>query len=372
MAVIEIKKNYYQIYGRYTDFNGKPKRYKKTIGKMKNKKEAQKYDRAYRESLMESISTMTFDELVEQYTIRSHTMNIKESTLVGDEGYYRNHLKEYFGNKDIKEITPNTIEIWKVEMMKKRKPSGEHYSAATLNHAKNVLSKYLSYAERMQLINYNPCSKVTKFSNPNEIKKDDSLKFWEVDEFNTFMEYVDDPYWIDVFTFMFQTGLRQGEMFALQWNDIDFKKQKISVTKTVTYKTKQSGYAITPPKTSNSIRKVDMTEDVYNILKERFASQKKKDGFTMKYFVFGDIKPLSRRKLSDNLDKYISLANVSRITPHGFRHSHASVLIHAGIDDSLIANRLGHTVSELRKTYVHIYDDMKEDMKSKLKLIFAK
>lgn len=90
----------------------------------------------------------------------------------------------------------------------------------------------------------------------------------------------------------------------------------------------------------------------------------------MDYFVFGDIRPMSRTDLARKLEMYINISGVKRITPHGFRHSHASFLIMNGIDDSLIAERLGHTVSELRKTYAHIYTEKQEEMKAKLDAIF--
>ena len=90
----------------------------------------------------------------------------------------------------------------------------------------------------------------------------------------------------------------------------------------------------------------------------------------MDYFVFGDIRPMSRTDLARKLEMYINISGVKRITPHGFRHSHASFLIMNGIDDSLIAERLGHTVAELRKTYAHIYTEKQEKMTAKLDAIF--
>ena len=73
---------------------------------------------------------------------------------------------------------------------------------------------------------------------------------------------------------------------------------------------------------------------------------------------------ISRTGLARKLEMYINISGVKRITPHVFRHSHASFLIMNGIDDSLIAERLGHTVAELRKTYAHVYKSMRQNMKS--------
>ena len=73
----------------------------------------------------------------------------------------------------------------------------------------------------------------------------------------------------------------------------------------------------------------------------------------------------------DELEDYIEKSGVPRITPHGFRHSHASYLIRSRqIDDQLIADRLGHTVEELHRTYAHIYDESRGDLKSVLDKLF--
>ena len=62
---------------------------------------------------------------------------------------------------------------------------------------------------------------------------------------------------------------------------------------------------------------------------------------------------------------------VPQITPHRFRHSHASFLIRSDkIDDQLIADRLGHTVEEMHHTYAHIYEEARGDLKSILNELF--
>ena len=64
-----------------------------------------------------------------------------------------------------------------------------------------------------------------KDSNPVITKKDSKENFWELHEYNAFMNNVVDPYWIDVFSFLFQTGVREGEMFALTWKNVNFNQK---------------------------------------------------------------------------------------------------------------------------------------------------
>ena len=159
-------------------------------------------------------------------------------------------------------------------------------------------------------------------------------------------------------------------MFALSWRDVDFQKCTLRINKSITYKTKVAPWKITTPKNENSIKIIDLQDTLLDRLKNRLEKEKHKGGFTLDYFIFGDIKPVSRSDLARKMDYFIQLSGVSRITPHGFRHSHASLLIYNKVDDSVIAERLGHTIEELHETYAHIYNDLRTEMKDKLDEIF--
>lgn len=366
MSVKQIKKSNWAYYGKYKQLNGQWKNYYKSG--FTTMKSAKKAEEAFLLSVKENSNDITFDELVSIFNERSVSMDIKESTIVSYESYYNSHLKQSFGNKRLSEITPSTIEVWKLEMTKKKTPHNKPYSAKTINNAKVVLSSYLSYAERLGLIEFNPCRKVSGYRNPEEIlkKKNQEQNFWEIDEFKQFISHVDNDYWNLAFSFLFETGVREGEMFALMWKDVYFDKGYIDINKSVSSKTHQGFYKITTPKNMNSFRKIDISRSLSDRLKKHLENESKKDGFVLDFFVFGDVAPLSRSNLARYLNTYIAKSGVKRITPHGFRHSHATYLIEQGIDDTLIANRLGHTVNILRKTYAHIYDSMRTDIKNKL------
>lgn len=371
MAIVKVSAGNYAYKVKYRGFDGKLKsKYKSGFSTIKS---CRKAEEAFLLSTKEHDDEITFEELVMLFNERSSSMNIKESTIVGYEVYYKNHLKDFFGPKKISKISVEMIEQWKTEMIKKRMPNGKEYSASTINHAMNVLSKYLSYAEKLSMIQMNPCRKVSRYVNHEEIisKSNEEKNFWENDDFKTFISYVEDQYWNLVFTFLYETGVREGEMFALTWNDVDFNKGTISINKSITSKTHQNRYKITTPKNSNSYRTIDLSDSFLKRLKNHYERQKNKDGYNDSYFVFGDIRPLSRSSLARYLDKYIKVSGVKRITPHGFRHSHATFLISNRVDDTLIAERLGHTVNELRKTYAHVYKSMRNDMKNKLNELYS-
>lgn len=356
--------------GKIRKSDGSIKGYKKRG--FKTKKQAKMAEMTFLKSIKEEHDSLTLQEVVDIYEQRLESLPIKESTLYSDLIYYNKHIKDFLGNRKVNEITPNIIEIWIGEFKEKKKDDGTSYKVNTINHAKSVLSKFMTYAKRLNLIQYNPVSAVPnlKDSNPVTTKKDSEENFWELDEYNAFMNYVDDPYWIDVFSFLFQTGVREGEMFALTWKNVNLIKGTVFIAQNISNKTRTGKYIVVSPKNERSIRTIILSEQMKEMLNKRYQHQRKKDGFNRDYYVFGDVNPLSRNKLARNLDKYIDISGVKRITPHGFRHSHASLLIYNKVDDSVIAERLGHTIEELHETYAHIYNDLRTEMKDKLDEIF--
>lgn len=370
MSIIKDKdRGTWGFHGYYRDVAGVRHTYRRRG--FKTKKEAKEAEHAFLIGAVSSRPSITLDDLVIKYHEDFPGLGIKTSTLISNESYYRNHIKADLGQVQLSAFTAPLVSQWQSKLATRKQENGKPYAVNTINKAKDALSKYLSYAVRLGYLEYNPCHAVPRFKRPEELPDNEKLKFWEVSTFKYFISCVDDQYWKDVFTFMFGTGVREGELFALQWSDVDLGAGKCRISKTVTSKTTKHSYEITSPKTRNSIRTIDLQDSLVAMLRDRHEAAAKLDGFNPSYFVFGDVRPLSRSCLASHLDYYIKLAGVPRITPHGFRHSHASYLIRCGkIDDQLIADRLGHTVEQLRETYAHIYAESRTDLKNVLNDLF--
>ena len=106
-------------------------------------------------------------------------------------------------------------------------------------------------------------------------------------------------------------------------------------------------------------KKENKVEEVVKSEEEIIKKDKKKklDGFNDNYYVFGDIAITWPGTFRYRFNNDLKNADVKRITIHGFRHSHASYLLsNPMISESLVAERLGHSVDMLRSTYAHIYE----------------
>ena len=94
-------------------------------------------------------------------------------------------------------------------------------------------------------------------------------------------------------------------MFTLTWNDKDFDNKQLRINKTLTSKTGTKTYKITPPKTKNSNRIIDLDDDLVEILKSHYETEKSLYYFSNSMFVFGNVKPIAPTTLARKLDYYI-------------------------------------------------------------------
>lgn len=223
------------------------------------------------------------------------------------------------------------------------------------------LKEILNYAKLYYDFDEKIISRIQTYRIETSARKERSSEwnFWTYEEFEKFINAVDDDFYYLIFNFLYFTGLRIGEMIALTWKQVDLEKRIIKVRNNFTNKIEEQPYAILDPKTKNSIRDVDLDDKLFNLLEKHYTNEQKLYGFNDEMFVFGNIKYVSPTTFSNHLKKYIKLASVKRITPHGFRHSHVSLLIHLGCDCRDVAARIGDTVEMVEKTYYHMFPQKK-------------
>jgi integrase len=305
-------------------------------------------------------SHVRFFDLYQMYKTDSIHNNEESGTLT-KLGKIDKHILPFFKNLLISDITPLTIRKWQIEMMSKTYgPNKKHYALSFLEDLHSFLATILEYGIKYYGLSQNPARIQGNFKmKKSKMNTNDAdNNFYTYDEFKQFIKYVDDetkPF----FRFLYFTGCRYGEAIALNWNDLN--KTSISVTKSLTRKTNEGLYKIKAPKNQSSVRDIELPIIVIEDLNNLKAKQEQMYGFSNNWFIFGATRPLSdttiRRKANQAMDK----AGLKRITLHGFRHSHASLLINGNMNIKLISNRLGHAnVTETLNTYTHMFPDQNE------------
>ena len=330
---------------RYTDWQGK--RRKSTKRGFATKREAEEWLRNFLITQKADFD-MKFEDFWKMYCadmetrLREHTMRTKK---------YIVELKilPYFGDKRVNDITAADIRQWQNELIKMG------YSPTYLKTINNQLSAIFNYAVRYYDLKSNPCEKAGSMGK----SKAEEMDFWTGEEFRKFIDSVMNKR-LSYMAFMtlYWTGMRMGELLALNPKDIDLEKRTISITKS--YQRLGKKDVITPPKTPKSKRVITIPEflaaDIKDYMDSLYDLQENDRLF-----------PITKYYLEHEMQRGIKESGVKRIRVHDLRHSHASMLIELGFSPLEIANRLGHEkVETTLNTYAHLYPNKQTKLAERL------
>ncbi|MGI6569870.1 MAG: site-specific integrase [Caldicoprobacterales bacterium] len=144
------------------------------------------------------------------------------------------------------------------------------------------------------------------------------------------------------------TGMRKAELMGLEWSDIDFKNNEITIDRGSQYDTNIGVYT-SSTKNHSSKRTVNVPDAIMNLLSQYKAWQNKqrlKCGDQWhdhdRLFTQWNGKPAHPTSLNIWMRKFIHNNSLKPITPHGLRHTYASILMDQNIDVTAISEQLGH------------------------------
>ncbi|MCD7949299.1 MAG: site-specific integrase [Erysipelotrichaceae bacterium] len=352
MSVKKEENGTWTATGRYPKGpDGKVRSYKRRS--FSTKKEAKEAEKKLLEEFKGVTNThMTVNELIEEYH-KDAPILYKESTLKGYYRIERTFIIPQLGTKYIDKLTTMDIQRW-INTIYENGYDGNKYSDETIKSILLHLSGLLTYAMKHDWLIKNPCNNVDRPRNPNKKSNELSSKdnYWEIDEYNEFMETVEDGERYDIYEFCFYTGLRIGEFCALQWKHVDFENKTITIEQSLSSITSK----ITSPKTDNSYRTITVPNKIMDKLQLKYSYVSQIRNFNDEWYVYKNETYISVGTLRRWFNEDVRKAGVKIITFHGLRHSHTSYLLsNPMISEQLIADRLGHTVAVLRKTYAHVY-----------------
>lgn len=200
------------------------------------------------------------------------------------------------------------------------------------------------------LIDRDPTRKaIIKGKAPSKNKKIRYLNQFELHTLISNLNLSSEINWDWFILLVAKTGLRFSEALALTPKDFDFAHQSISVSKTWNYKGK-GGFM--PTKNKSSVRKVQI--DWQMVI--QFSELIKDLSDDKPIFVRGKV---YNSTVNDILSRYCKRANIPVISIHGLRHTHASILLFAGVSIASVARRLGHSsMNTTQKTYLHIIQEL--------------
>lgn len=295
----------------------------------------------------------------------------KSSTVYTYLTAYSKNIKPYFESFYINDINVHTINDWKEQVEK------NGFKTNYLNKLLDILRGIFEFGIKNYDLDSNPAYISGRFEKAKEEVIDDKekIRYITYDEFNKFISVIDDTTWKTFFMFLYYTGMRIGEVQALNWNDIDFNTNQINVNKTLNTKVMDIEYKITSTKNYLN-RKVEMNKTLIEQMKLYKNECMKYADFNDNWFVFGCSRFLPSTTINRYKDYYFKLSGVKRITIHEFRHSHVSLLINEYVKVSkeknmkidtakfflMMSSRMGHSVEVMHRTYMHLFPSVQDEV----------
>lgn len=290
---------------------------------------------------------------------------------------YKSHIKEPFGRKHLKDIRGEHIQKLFNDMARR-------YSSTTINLVKVILSGMYTQAVRNGMVLRNP----VKNTSVKKEKKKKKIRVMSIEEQNLFMRYSKNSQFYDLYMVALGTGMRNGELRALQWADIDFDNKIIHVNGTLKYIAKAKvKYMIDEPKSETSKRDIPMLDNLVTVLREHRKRQlatrmllgdkwRPEPGFENLVFTGSFGRCISENALYQDMKKIIVQIRedghtFGEHTPHSLRHTFATRGFERGIPPKVMQEILGHkSITMTLDIYSHVLPDKKAEEINKLAAMF--
>jgi len=289
--------------------------------------------------------------------------NLRETTRNQYESFIRHHIKPYVGAVPLAKLSSLDLQ----KLYNKLKTSGriqtDHalpnpgLSAKTVRSIHMMLSSCLEKAVNERLIPNNPAHGCNI---PPKEKRE--MKIIPPEQIGQFLSEAERAGYLAMFYLELTSGLRQGELLALLWTDVDTTNCTISISKQVIRVNGE--LKVLPPKTKNAVRKIVLPKQTIDLLLEEHERH------TDHPLLFPSSKtgtyldpPAVARKMKTLLKR----AGIDEIRFHDLRYTFATLSLQNGVDVKTLSHTLGHySAGFTLDTYTHVTTQMQEDAARKI------
>ena len=295
-------------------------------------------------------------------------LNCSSRTKASYEMIIRRHLIPELCSIPLSQLEPRHLQVsYSRQRERGRIDAKGQLSPQTVRYCHSLLAEALGYAVKMGLLSRN-VAQATEAPRADHkvmptLAPEDAPRFLEAAQ--------ETPYYT-LFYLLLHTGLRRGEALALRWKNVDLGLASLGVSaylSVVEAAYKLSGtYVIKEPKTSHSRRRIALPPSLGLVLHQHKAGQEAQRALlgkplTDNDFVFAhpDGSPLDPSTVSHAFNKVMRKAGLPHIRLHDLRHTHASLLLQAGVHPKIVQERLGHSsIRVTLDTYSHVMGGLQE------------
>jgi integrase len=334
---------------------------------------------AYKQGTLVAGSNQTLKQFLEQW-LQAKRMELKDGTYRYYKTYVQTHIIPALGHLKLQRVNDAHLQSFYAALLEKKTRRGKNLSPNTVRLIHCILSEAFDAAVRAKKLAANPCALVTP---PRSSKKE--LRFLTAEQAQHLLEMArSKQHRLEcLLTVALTTGMRQGELLALHWSDIDFARGTVHITRSLAYHHSTEGtqhqYREAEPKTASSRRTIPLPDVAIRALQAHRLRQKEERlrarswkihdlVFTNQYGGY-----LNQSILRNEVKQLLHEAGLPALRFHDLRHSAATILISMGVNSKVVQERLGHsTISITLGVYGHLTESMQRDAMQKLDDAFSR
>lgn len=298
----------------------------------------------------EATENTTFGVYATKVFIPRRAPKMAEKTLDGWKQYLRLRILPAFGDMAIGEITPGRLTDFFAGMQ------AEGLSCHTIERYYAFLNVVFKMATKTGVIASNPMTMVDKPSPRKDELIEDRVDACTAEEIAHLLQLMENEplKWRVVIRLLIETGMRSGECLALQWSDVNWKTNAITIRASLGY-TSEKGVYLTTPKNRRA-RTVYVSNEMMELLLAHYITS------DSKYINHQEDpqKPMHPQSPCKYLRKLMLKHGLPHNHPHKLRHSYASIAITNGADVTSVADNLGHRDSSIT---LRVYSNANENSK---------
>jgi integrase len=310
---------------------------------------------------------LTVGEYLTTKWLPTQRSQLRKSTF---DGYRRTidlHVLPYIGGVALQKLQPEDLDALYAQLEETGRRDGKAggLSVKSVRHVHTIMHKALSDAQRKGTLLRNVASlaDAPKLS----AAKRKEMKVWSAEELAEFLTLARQHRFFAAWFLASHTGMRRGEVLGLRWSDVDLDAGRLSVRQAVIIVAYE--VMVSDIKTDNGRRTIDLDKRTIEVLHEwREVQDAERRALGETYedhdlvIASPDGSPVNPDYFSQCFDRLIAQSGTKRIRFHDLRHTHATILLKAGVPVKVVSERLGHANAAFTITvYQHVMPGMQAD-----------